>query len=113
MLVARPKSPQFRRVSSPIFDYEREQTLKRQTYGSKFPYVVSVADGTPERTAHGTPGRDERKAWCYSARLRGLWMTVDTYRSRDYYFSSEQDALLFVMTFGGDYINQEGTNDNA
>jgi len=92
--------------------HDREQVRKQLLFHAHYPYVIVVDGGTPARTVHGTPGRDERKAWCYSAKLHGAWMTVDTYRSRDYYFAVEQDALLFVMTFGGNYVKQEDTNDN-
>lgn len=100
--------------------YEQEQRVKSRHFIDKFPFGVFVEGGTPELTEYGKPGRDERKSWCYSARLRGSWMTVDgregpaSFRyGRHYCFSNEHDAMIFLMTFGGTYLNtKEPTNVN-
>lgn len=101
--------------------YEREQRVKGQQLMGKYPFTVFIEDGTPEFTEFGMPGRDDRKSWCYSAQLRGSWMTVDGHEvsgsfryGRHYCFSNEHDAMIFLMTFGGTYINtKEPTDVNA
>ena len=91
------------------------QWLKERYFGDKYQFTVTIANGTPELSPYGIPGRDERKAWCYSARLHGEWMTLDgAYKKgatgvygRHYCFESEQDAMLFLMTFGGIYTDSK------